>query len=114
MGYSCTRDAQDTLGVIAKMFGRADKGSNTLVIGAEEYFYERGREQADGAITGELFLMLPGETCRRVGGFKIAPDGRIVRFPRLTKAHKEEAWALALDMRARNPMLLHSWSFGKI
>jgi hypothetical protein len=51
MGYSCSRDAANTLGVIGKMFA-TDGNPNTLTIKNQGYFFERGGEQRDGAITG--------------------------------------------------------------
>ena len=53
MGYSCSRDAANTLGVIGKMFA-TDGNPNTLTIKNQRYFFERGGEQRDGAITGSL------------------------------------------------------------
>lgn len=47
MGYSCTKDASDMLGLIRKTFTDGAT-SNGLRFGAETYFYEIGRENADG------------------------------------------------------------------
>jgi hypothetical protein len=84
MGYSCTKDASDMLGYIRNQFGDG-KTSNGLVIRGESYFYEIGKEQTDGAITGTLFMnTLPG-SCRKVGSFRINADGTIARFPRICR-----------------------------
>lgn len=111
MGYSCTQAADHMLGVIRHTFGDKDC-SNVLILSGERYFYERGRENADGAITGTLMLMLPGDRAHNVGSYKIAADGTIVRFPRLTAAKKQECENLFRDLSARNPHLLSAWSHG--
>lgn len=113
MGYSCTQDATFTLGVICHMFAKGDS-SNTLTIKGQQYFFERGREQADGAITGPLFLMLDNGYARPAGSYRINGDGSIARFPGLTRDEKKEAETTVRDMRARNPHLLHAWAMGRI
>lgn len=111
MGYSCTVDANNTLGVIEHMF--ATKGNpNILTIRGSQYFFERGKEQEDGAITGQLMLMLPNDYCQRIGSVKINADGSIARFPKLSKAEKQEAENTVRDMQARNPQLLRHWATG--
>lgn len=113
MGYSCTRDASNMLGVIGRMLA-TDGNPNVLTIRGKQYFFERGREQEDGAITGSLMAMLPNEYCRKVGTVRINPDGTIARFPGLTKAAKQQAETTFRDMSARNPQLLSSWANGRI
>ena len=54
MGYSCTKDASDMLGLLRHSFSDGVTG-NGLAIGGKTYFYEVGQEQADGRITGTLF-----------------------------------------------------------
>jgi hypothetical protein len=106
MGYSCTSDAADTLAVIGKLFA-TNGNPNVLTFNGRQYFFERGTEQRDGAITGNLMLM-DGEYALRVGTIRIRPDGTIQRFPRMTKAQREECFNYASDLRARNPQLLRS------
>lgn len=113
MGYSCTQDASHMLGVISRMCGK-DGNGNILRIDGKEFFFERGKEQGDGAITGTLMEMLPGDFCRKAGSVRINPDGTIARFPRFTKRDKEEAENTLRDMQARNPQLLNNWSMGRI
>jgi hypothetical protein len=113
MGYSCTKDARNMLGVIGRMFA-TNGNPNVLTIRGKEYFFERGREQSDGAITGSLFEMLPNEYCRKVGTVRIAADGTIDRFPKLTREEKREAESTLHDMEARNPHLLSAWVMGSI
>jgi hypothetical protein len=113
MDYSCTTDASYTLGIIGHMFA-TDGNPNVLTIRGERYFFERGREQSDGAITGTLMLMLPDDYCRKVGTVRIEPDGRITRFPKLSATEKQEVWDTLHDLGARNPHLLSAWAMGRI
>ena len=113
MGYSCTQAATHMLGVIRHSFAKSN-GSNTLTIKGKEYFYEGGEERRDGAIVGELFLMLPNNLARKVGNYRINPDGTIGRFPVMTAEDRKEAEATLQDMSARNQHLLHAWAIGSI
>jgi len=113
MGYSCSRDAANTLGVIGKMFA-TDGNPNTLTIKNQRYFFERGGEQRDVAITGTLYRMLPNEMCRKVGPTRINADGTIARFPVMSEAERAEAVNTMRDVSARNPQLLHAWTCGRI
>lgn len=113
MGYSCTRDAANALGVIGKFYA-TDGNPNILTIGSEQYFFERGREQSDGAITGTLMLMLPGDFCRKVGSVRIEPDGTISKLPRASKVERKEINSTFRDLSARNPELLSAWACGRI
>lgn len=105
MGYSCTRDASNMLGVIGRMFA-TNQNPNILTIKGREYFFERGREQADGAITGTLMLDTQDGHCRKAGSVRIEPDGSISKFPALSKDERIEAINTLRDMEARNPQLL--------
>jgi hypothetical protein len=86
MGYSCTRDAADMLGVIGKFYA-TDGNPNVLTIGGSRYFFERGKEQDDGAITGSLMLVLPDDYCRKVGSVRINADGTIDRVREYAARH---------------------------
>lgn len=74
MGYSCTRDAQDTLAVVSKLLA-TDGNPNIWTIGKSRYFFERGDENADGSITGDLMLMLSNDLCQRAGRIRIDKVG---------------------------------------
>lgn len=113
MSYSCTRDASDMLGNIGEFF-KTNGNRNILTIRGTRYFFERGRENADGAITGTLMEMLPNDYCRKAGSVRIEPDGTLSRFPRLTMIMRAELANMYYDMQARNPQLLHSWSYGTL
>jgi len=56
----------------------------------EERFWERGRENRDGAITGEIFA-LGHHACRKVGTFRINAEGKVVRWPGTNKWQRELA-----------------------
>jgi hypothetical protein len=116
MGYSCTAKAALVLDAVQAIMDAAlpnEKSSNKLPGGG---FWERGREQPDGAVTGTTwkpsgpkmtdaqklayarskgwtddYAKYVGDPCRRAGSFKISADGKIVRFPGLTKAQKTAA-----------------------
>lgn len=116
MGYSCTRDAADTLAVIGHHFA-TDGNPNVLTIGTiqrKQYFFERGQEQDDGAITGTLMVMLPDDMCKSVGSVRIQPDGTIARFPKLIAVDRREIENDMRDMQARNPQLLRQWGMGTL
>lgn len=111
MGYSCRQDAQDTLAVISRRFA-TDGNPNIWTIGTvqrKQYFFERGREHDDGAITGTLMVILEGDYCKSVGSVRIEGDGTITLFPKLIARDRVELEHEARDLRARNPQLLNSW-----
>lgn len=111
MGYSCTRDAQDTLAAISHKFA-TDGNPNVWTIGTvqvHEYFFERGEENEDGAITGQLMQMLPDNFARPVGSVRIDADGTIARFPKLIAADRRAIEELARKTRATNPQWISSW-----
>lgn len=113
MGYSCTKDANDMLGLIRNQFGDGT-ASNGLAISGETYFYEVGKEQADGAITGTLFQNIDANHARRVGSFRINADGTIARFPRIRRDMQISMYLRFLELQRVNPMLLSSYSYGGI
>ena len=113
MGYSCTKDASDMLGLIRHTFNNG-KYSNGLRIGAATFFYEVGRENADGSITGTLFENVDENHARKYGSFKIHAEGVIVRFPGI-KQNQRVALKFKFDeLRRTNPALLASYSHGAI
>lgn len=91
MGWSATAAACDTLDAVSKVIG--GEMSNGMPDGG---FYEVGAERADGAITGVVWTPAdkPGFV-RKVGHFKIAPNGSIVRFPGLSRALRAKAMTAA-------------------
>lgn len=113
MGYSCTKDASDMLGLIRHEFSDGST-SNGIRIGAATFFYEIGRENADGSITGTLFENLSEGKCRKYGSFKIHAEGIIVRFPGIKQNQRVQLKFKFDELRRVNPMLLSSYSHGSI
>ena len=99
MGYSCAAKAGLVLDAIVRITERASDPTSDGMSGGGFYnslpggrWWERGRENGDGAITGTIWGMRPdGQHCFRIGGFKITAEGRITQFPGLTKEQKAEA-----------------------
>ena len=113
MGYSCTKDADEMLGLIRHQFNNG-KYSNGLAISGKTYFYEVGKEQVDGSITGTLFQNVDESRARKVGRFKINADGSIARFPRIRRDMMTSLYFRFLELRRTNPALLSSYSHGAI
>jgi hypothetical protein len=109
MGYSCTKDASEMLGLIRNQFTDGQT-SNGLRIGAATFFYEIGREQADGSITGTLFENVDETHARRYGSFKINVDGTIARFPGIRRDMRISMYFRFLELQRVNPTLLSSYS----
>jgi len=94
MGYSCTAAAALKLEAIMKglreagltVYHNGRPMTNTWKRGKDTLFYERGRENPDGAITGSIFSI----SGRRVGSFRIEPDGQVTRFPGIPKGIREQ------------------------
>jgi hypothetical protein len=113
MGYSCTQDADNMLGLIRHTFSNG-KYSNGLVIGGRSYFYEIGREHADGHVTGTLFENIDETHARSAGHFSILSDGQITRFPRLKRNQIVSLFFKFAELKRSNPSLLNSYSHGAI
>lgn len=87
MGYSCNAKAAYVMDEISAMCVKSTGSSNTWTHGKNKYFYERGRENDDGAITGSVwkFVMHNGEErVRRSGSYRINGDGVVQRFPTMS------------------------------
>jgi hypothetical protein len=113
MGYSCTKAASCMLGLIRHTFTDGQT-SNGLRIGAATFFYEIGRENADGSITGTVFENTGVGTCRKYGSFKIHAEGVIVRFPGVKQNQRVSLKFKFDELMRTNPMLLSSYSNGSI
>ncbi len=106
MGYSYTAIAGFAETALMKQL--QDRGtdqketSNGWEHKGVSYFFEHGREQDDGSITGTVWKNLPvnqpctscdkpgcpGAHCRKAGTVQIESDGTVTRFPTTTKAMK--------------------------
>jgi len=102
MGWSCTARAGLTLDGISKAF---QGSSNTWNTEKGTFFFETGRENDDGAITGQVWktVDVPKKgRCKRAGSFRIEPNGKINRFPHLPswlKVRAQEYSAAEYDRR---------------
>lgn len=81
MGYSCTTVAGAVLDFIlddlTKNVGNGT--SNGWFNNARELFFEQGRENQDGAITGQVWRIL-NQSAYRIGSVRIEPNGTVTRF----------------------------------
>jgi len=99
MGYSCTAAAAYTLEALTTLL--ALPTSNGTPDGG---FFERGRENASGAITGMVWKphpRMPGHVTRR-GGFHIDHVGKVHHFPGVPRALWARAEAMARETYERN------------
>lgn len=95
MGYSSTFRAGEVLNVITNGCIESTGSSNTwLNEKGEKFFFQVGRENRDGAITGSVYeLKRVGEDVYGYpkGGFRVEPNGALTRFPKLSKAIRKAA-----------------------
>jgi hypothetical protein len=87
MGYSCTAISKIVLDELMKLVEHFGESSNAWKHDQNNYFYDIGREQSDGSITGTVYLMA-GQYSFKKGSFKINSQGIIERFPAMDKAIK--------------------------
>ena len=91
MGWSCAVAAGRTMDAWTRACVAQSKSSNVYKDGGNEYFWEvSSREHDDGAITGSIVLVVEkrpdgSSTCRKVGTFRIEPDGSVKRGPAMLK-----------------------------
>lgn len=104
MGYSCTTDAGLAVDAMLEVLQLAGPDHRQTSNGwqhrhsCETYFFERGREQENGAVTGAVWknCMLNGkEFARRAGSVRIEPNGRIKRWPTSTANQRRKATGIA-------------------
>jgi hypothetical protein len=91
MGYSCRRAAGLCVDAIERQIIPVTWPSDTWKYQGNEYFWERGREQDDGAITGTVWLVYdkpglyinekPTRLCHKVGSIRVEGDGKLTRWP---------------------------------
>jgi len=87
MGWSCNAAASFTLDAIKDaQTAMGCTSSNGIMLNGEQVgFWETGRENEDGAITGTVWAMVSEDRCNRVGSFRIEPNGEVTRFPRVSR-----------------------------
>jgi hypothetical protein len=103
MGYSATTEAFKTMDLIGDLLDQHQPhrvGSNEFwTEGGRIAFWEVGREQVDGSMTGSIHVDPTGNgTYVKVGGFKIHANGNLIRFPQLPK-HIRDAVRNSEDRR---------------
>lgn len=86
MGYSCSHLAGLRLNCISEACIKNTGSSNTWKReNGDQYFFETGKENYGGSITGSIWKILPNGMAKRSGGFRIEPDGKISRGPKFMK-----------------------------
>ena len=99
MGYSCTAKADEVMHTF-----RGDEGSgNVWVHNGRRYFFERVRENRDGAITGAIYQYVGESQARRAGSYRIGPDGTIARAPYGLRARLSPEAGEAAYLRKHDP-----------
>ena len=94
MGYSCSTKANmvlDSLLVLLQSSCPEINSSNTWEKKSIKYFYEIGKENIDGAITGKVQRFVGDNLCKVAGSFRIESNGKITRFTGSTKQQRKEA-----------------------
>jgi hypothetical protein len=81
MGWSATAKACDIERAWSDACHKQTGQSNAYETEGKRFFYDTGREQRDGAITGQVFRMLPDGMAVRSGSFRIESDGTVTRYP---------------------------------
>jgi hypothetical protein len=97
MGYSYAAKAGLTLDALATILRGKCPSSNSIE--KTGGFWEYGREQADGAITGTVVKPWKHdpEKVVKAGTFRIEPDGTITRFPGATKEERMAAESVGAE-----------------
>lgn len=93
MGYSCSALASFTLDGLMANVSHVNNIANVWFHKNVCYMYERGKEQSDGSITGTIYKFIDSSltAMNKVGSFKIASDGRIIRFGGMSHNAKNSA-----------------------
>lgn len=90
MGWSCAKAAGDKVDAILKANNEESQNTWTNENGVRAFF-EYGREQADGSITGTVYKFVDATRVVPAGSVKVNADGKVVRFPLLSKAMRKAA-----------------------
>ena len=81
MGWSCTLQAHNVLEAACKACRASTGMPNAWRSKNTEYFFEVGREQADGHIAARVYRMIDERRARPAGSIYITPHGEIRRMP---------------------------------
>lgn len=90
MGWSCAAKAGLVLDQVSNFCVKNTGASNVFAKDGETFFFERGREHNDGRITGTIWRNVGNNLARKVGTFLIDADGKIVRFPMISKESRKK------------------------
>jgi hypothetical protein len=83
MGYSCARKAMEVVKVWQNWCYKNFDSQNAYIHNNTRYFFEIGKENGDGAITGSIWRFMPdGIHVKKSGSFRIESDGTITRAPK--------------------------------
>lgn len=85
MGYSCGRIASLRMDAISDACFKQTGMANTFEVNGNKYFYEIGKENRDGAITGTLNKFTENNRCKRAGTFRVEANGQLTRGPAFFK-----------------------------
>lgn len=120
MGWGCRREAGERLNIISDCCHRQTGMTNVFFArkrdndrSPAQFMFEIDDEQADGAIVGEVLEMIGerrpdgSQSARKVGRFRIAPNGKVVRFPFLPAE-----WRTGMQSRMERGMKLGPGSGG--
>jgi len=84
VSYSCRVEAAETLEVILRTVCTGGRwGTSWIDEAGREYYFEEGKPQKDGAITGSIYreVEVGSGRFRRSGSIRIGPDGYLERGP---------------------------------
>lgn len=89
MGYSCTVKADKTFQMTINTANGKNtweyNGGNTWEVSGQKFFFERGRENADGAVTGSVYKFVGETTCQKYGSVKISAEGKVIKWAGMPK-----------------------------
>lgn len=82
MSWSCDARAGARLDFINSLIAaQGNKMQNEWTTKRGTYFYERGKEQRDGSIVGQIHRNTTPGMCKRSGRFRIEPNGKVSAGP---------------------------------
>jgi len=98
MGYSCSALANMTLDALQESVRSENSGNCFIDKDGRERFWEIGRENVDGSITGRVWIFTDDDSkgkgsTREItpkGSFKINQHGKIERFPGIKKSVRDK------------------------
>lgn len=111
MGYSASAAAFRTLDAIGRYGAYQGGPTNGFCCGGTEGFWEIGRENADGAITGQVHVVRDGYIVKSAP-FRINSDGVVAWFP-YVKFYFDK-WATFKGWKAVTDRYAHTVEFVRV